>query len=78
MIALGIVIVIFGMLILIWVKTHPDEATSGIFNSDEECEDAGGIVIGDPGDGSAACENEEDFLGVVKVGIEGGVCCSTP
>jgi hypothetical protein len=46
----------------------------------EECEDGGGTVVGDPGDGSThdpdyRCEDGRRPIGRVDFGIEGGVCC---
>lgn len=44
----------------------------------EDCEDADGYVIGDPGDGSShreGCPAGEELLGSVQFGIEGGICC---
>lgn len=46
--------------------------------SPAECESLGGFVRGDIGDGSVTCEPDEDYLGDVATGIEGGVCCATP
>jgi hypothetical protein len=44
----------------------------------EDCEDANGYVIIDPGDGSShreGCPAGEELLGSVEFGIEGGICC---
>lgn len=44
----------------------------------EECEALGGHLVGDPGDGSVSsedCPDGETFLGRVRFGIEGGICC---
>lgn len=44
----------------------------------EECEDAGGEVIGDPGDGSVTlvgCPDDRSELGLVDLGAEGAFCC---
>ncbi|WP_437669388.1 hypothetical protein [Sorangium sp. So ce131] len=46
--------------------------------SPEDCEDAGGYTIPDPGDGSSqrdGCPAGEELLGNVEFGIEGGICC---
>lgn len=42
----------------------------------EECEATGGFVRPDIGDGQVACEPDEEYLGRVLIGIEGGVCCA--
>jgi hypothetical protein len=47
----------------------------------DECEDAGGRIIGDPGDGSSyenGCPGGGRLLGNVALGIEGGICCGPP
>lgn len=46
----------------------------------EACEEAGGTVVGDIGDGAVhrpeyRCENGESPIGRVPSGIEGAVCC---
>lgn len=46
----------------------------------EECENDGGTIVGDPGDGSVhreeyRCESGEAPIGRVESGIEGSVCC---
>ncbi|MEO0601277.1 MAG: hypothetical protein AAF211_07565 [Myxococcota bacterium] len=44
----------------------------------EECESWAARVVGDPGDGSTrrdGCPVDEDLLGPVRFGIEGGICC---
>ncbi len=48
--------------------------------SGEQCAEAGGQVVGDPGDGRThrpdfRCESGEAPAATVSVGIEGGVCC---
>jgi hypothetical protein len=40
-----------------------------------ECEAAGGLVRTDIGDGSTRCEADEEQIGRVAIGREGGVCC---
>jgi hypothetical protein len=42
----------------------------------ETCECLGGMVRADPGGGSVTCEDDEENLGRVEFGIEGGVCCA--
>ena len=49
--------------------------TSAAAFTPEECEAAGGFVRPDIGDGQVACAPEEEYLGRVSIGIEGGVCC---
>ncbi len=49
----------------------------------EQCEDEGGTIVGDPGDGSVhredyRCENGEPPIARIDSGIEGSVCCPTP
>lgn len=44
----------------------------------EACKALGGHFIGDPGDGSVhreGCPGGEEYLGPVRFGIEGGICC---
>lgn len=46
----------------------------------EECESAGGAVVGDIGDGATQppdyiCPSGQPPLGTIPVGIEGSVCC---
>ncbi|WP_437924257.1 hypothetical protein WMF37_35240 [Sorangium sp. So ce291] len=46
--------------------------------SPEDCEEEGGHVIGDPGEGSSerdGCPAGEELLGDVRFGVEGGICC---
>lgn len=45
----------------------------------QECQDAGGELIGDRGDGNTrrdGCPDGRKFLGFVQLGIEGGICCA--
>lgn len=42
-----------------------------------DCEEAGAIVVPDPGDGSAECP-ADGFIGTVSYGIEGALCCARP
>lgn len=42
----------------------------------EECASKGGTVKNDIGDGKVACGEGERELGRVRVGIEGGLCCT--
>lgn len=59
----------------------PDEAAPARSSmTAEECEAAGGAVIGDIGNGATqqpdyVCPNGQPPLATVPVGIEGGVCC---
>jgi hypothetical protein len=44
-----------------------------------QCAAQGGDTIGDRGDGSTrrdGCPNGRKLLGNVKIGIEGGICCT--
>jgi hypothetical protein len=46
--------------------------------SAEQCEEKGGQVVGDIGDGSVfrnGCPGSGTLLGNVRTGIEGGICC---
>jgi hypothetical protein len=46
--------------------------------SPDECVEAGGEVLGDPGDHSlvrAGCPDLRENLGFVSFGFEGGLCC---
>ena len=46
----------------------------------EECKSAGGEVIADPGDGSTSrngCPFNRKYLGSVRAGLEGGICCES-
>lgn len=45
----------------------------------DQCVAKGGETIGDRGDGSTrrnGCPNSRKLLGNVRIGIEGGICCS--
>jgi hypothetical protein len=61
----------------------PDAATSPTLTMDE-CRSQPGEVLTDPGDGSLhtrGCPDGRKKLGVVRVGVENGLCCapaSTP
>lgn len=47
--------------------------------SRQECAEDGGLLIGDPGDGSTwreGCPGAGELIGRVPLGIEGSVCCA--
>jgi len=52
-----------------------NECINKYFDTIAECEAAGGNFVGDPGDGSVTCNDNQINIGGVSVGIEGGLCC---
>ena len=41
----------------------------------KECEDQGGIALGDIGDGSTTCPPGKELIAGLAMGREGGICC---
>jgi hypothetical protein len=57
----------------------PPASGAGELLTPDQCASQGGEAIGDRGDGSTrrdGCPNSRKLLGNVKIGIEGGICCS--
>lgn len=51
------------------------EPGPGVTMSEEECIAAGGQARWDIGDGQVACDEGEEEIARIPVGIEGGICC---
>jgi hypothetical protein len=48
----------------------------GPIDTAEECNDAGGRVVVNPGPG-ASCTKDEEKIGDIPSGYEGAICCRT-
>jgi hypothetical protein len=56
--------------------TTGETPATGDMMTPDECEAAGGHVVGDIGDGSVACPDGEVHAGDVSGGVEQQLCCA--